>query len=77
MKKYFTTISIHFYIAMMFSIITVLLADTSLKMVGAGILICAPIWIFYLHRIDGMSSDEISEAFGFKGNKYFDVSEDE
>lgn len=77
MKRYFTSISVHFYIAMMFSIITVLLADTSLKMVGAGILICAPIWIFYLHRIDGMSSDEISEAFGFKGNKYFDISEEE
>lgn len=77
MKKYFTSISIHFYIAMMFSIITVLLADTSVKMTGAGILICAPIWIFYLYRVSDMSSDEISEAFGFKGNKYFDVSEDE
>lgn len=74
--KYFTSISVHFYIAMMFSIITVLLADTSLKMVGAGILICAPIWILYLHRIDGMNSDEISEAFGFKGNKFLDVTEE-
>lgn len=77
MKKYITSISVHFYIAMMFSIITVLLADTSLKMVGAGILICAPIWIFYAHRVKRMSPDEISEAFGFKGNKYFDISEEQ
>lgn len=76
MKKYFTSISIHFYVCMMFSIITVLLADTSLKMVGAGILVCAPLWIFYVHRVIDMEPEEISEAFGFKGNKYFDISEE-
>lgn len=74
--KYFTSISIHFYVAMFFSIITVLLADTSLKMVGAGILICLPLWLSYNKRVKGMSAEEISKAFGFYGNKFLDCTEE-
>lgn len=74
--KYFTSISVHFYVAMLFSVITVLLADTSLKMVGAGILICLPLWYSYYKRVKDMSSEEISKAFGFKGNKFLDCTEE-
>lgn len=76
MASYFTSISVHFYVAMLFSIITVLLADTSVKMVGAGILICLPIWALYIHRVKDMTPEEISKAFGFHGNKFLDCTEE-
>lgn len=77
MSKYFTSISFHCYVAMFFSIITVLLAeDASFKMVGAGILICLPLWYSYYKRVKDMSSEEISKAFGFYGNKFLDCTEE-
>lgn len=74
MPTYFTSISIHFYLALFVSIITVLLADTSVKMLGGGLLVCLPIWILYIHRVNDMSPEDISKAFGFYSNKFLDCS---
>lgn len=33
-----------------------------------------PIWFTFYNRVKNMTSEEISEKFGFKGNKFLDCT---
>ena len=76
MKKYITLTSVHFYLCLTMSIIGIMLADASFKMFGFVVSLSIPLWITYLYRVKHMSAEELSEQFGFKDNKYFDISEE-
>ena len=35
-----------------------------------------PIWFTFYNRVKDMTSEEISEKFGFKGNKFLDCTDE-
>ena len=39
-----------------------------------GLFIVLPLWFTFYNRVKDMTSEEISEKFGFKGNKFLDCT---
>ena len=72
MHKYFNSLAIHFYLAILFAFITVLVVDNISLATTCLLVFALPIWITFYNRVKDMTSEEISEKFGFKGNKFLD-----
>lgn len=76
MSKYFNSLTIHFCLGILSAFIVILIADNiSLATICLGT-IALPIWITYYNRVKDMTSEEISEKFGFKGNKFLDCTDE-
>lgn len=74
MCKYINSLTIHFYLGILSAFIVILIADNiSLATICLGIFVL-PIWITYYNRVKDMTSEEISEKFGFRGNKFLDCT---
>lgn len=76
MRKYFNSLTIHFCFGILSAFIVILIADNiSLATICLGTF-ALPIWITYYNRVKDMTSEEISEKFGFKGNKFLDCTDE-
>ena len=74
MHKYFNSLTIHFYLAILFAFITVLVVDNISLATTCLFVFALPIWFTFYNRVKDMTSEEISEKFGFKGNKFLDCT---
>ena len=74
MHKYFNSLTIHFYLAILFAFITVLIVDNISLSTTCLFVFALPIWFTFYNRVKDMTSEEISEKFGFKGNKFLDCT---
>ena len=74
MHKYFNSLTIHFYLAILFVFITVLVVDNISLATTCLLVFALPIWFTFYNRVKDMTSEEISEKFGFKGNKFLDCT---
>ena len=74
MHKYFNLLTIHFYLAILFAFITVLVVDNISLATTCLFVFALPIWFTFYNRVKDMTSEEISEKFGFKGNKFLDCT---
>ena len=74
MHKYTNSLTIHFYLAILFAFITVLVVDNISLATTCLLVFALPIWITFYNRVKDMTSEEISEKFGFKGNKFLDCT---
>lgn len=74
MRKYTNSLTIHFCFGILSAFIIILVADNiSLATICLGTF-ALPIWITYYNRVKDMTPEEISEKFGFKGNKFLDCT---
>lgn len=74
MCKYFNSLTIHFFLGILSAFIVILIADNiSLATICLGTFVL-PICITYYNRVKDMTSEEISEKFGFRGNKFLDCT---
>lgn len=74
MCKYFNSLTIHFCLGILSAFIVILIADNIyLATICLGTF-ALPIWITYYNRVKDMTSEEISEKFGFRGNKFLDCT---
>ena len=74
MHKYFNSLTIHFYLAILFAFITVLVVDNISLATTCLFVFALPIWFTFYNRVKDITSEEISEKFGFKGNKFLDCT---
>ena len=74
MHKYFNSLTIHFYLAILFAFITILIIDNISLATTCLLVFALPIWFTFYNRVKDMTSEEISEKFGFKGNKFLDCT---
>ena len=72
MHKYFNSLTIHFYLAILFASIAILMAENIFLATTCLFVFALPIWFTFYNRVKDMTSEEISEKFGFKGNKFLD-----
>lgn len=76
MCKYFNLLAIHFCLGILSAFIVILVADNIyLATICLGTF-ALPIWITYYNRVKDMTSEEISEKFGFRGNKFLDCTDE-
>ena len=76
MHKYINSLTIHFYLAILLAFITILMAD-NISLAATFLLVFAiPIWFTFYNRVKDMNSEEISEKFGFRGNKFLDCTDE-
>ena len=74
MHKHINSLTIHFCFAILSTFITILIVD-NISLATACLLVFAfPIWFTFYNRVKDMTSEEISEKFGFKGNKFLDCT---
>lgn len=74
MSKYFNSLTIHFCLGILSAFIVILVAD-NISLATIWLLVFAlPIWFTYYNRVKDMTSEEISEKFGFRGNKFLDCT---
>lgn len=74
MHKYFNSLTIHFYLAILSAFITILIVDNMYLATICLLVFALPIWFTFYNRVKDMTSEEISEKFGFKGNKFLDCT---
>lgn len=74
MHKYFNSLTIHFYLAILLAFITILIVDNIFLATTCLLVFTLPIWFTFYNRVKDMTSEEISEKFGFKGNKFLDCT---
>lgn len=74
MHKYFNSLTIHFCFAILSAFITILIVDNIYLAMACLLVFAFPIWITFYNRVKYMTSEEISEKFGFKGNKFLDCT---
>lgn len=74
MRKYFNSLTIHFCFGILSAFIIVLIVDNISLATTCLLVFALPIWITYYNRVKDMTSEEISEKFGFKGNKFLDCT---
>ena len=74
MHKYFNSLTIHFCFGILSAFITILIVDNISLATICLLVFVLPIWITYYNRVKDMTSEEISEKFGFKGNKFLDCT---
>lgn len=76
MRKYINSLTIHFCLGILTAFIVILIADNiSLTTICLGTF-ALPIWITFYNRVKDMTSEEISEKFGFRGNKFLDCTDE-
>ena len=76
MHKYINSLTIHFYLAILSAFITVLIVDNISLATTCLFVFALPIWFTFYNRVKDMTSEEISEKFGFKGNKFLDCTDE-
>ena len=74
MHKYFNSLTIHFCIGILSAFIVILIADNISLATTCLLVFALPIWFTFYNRVKDMTSEEISEKFGFKGNKFLDCT---
>lgn len=74
MHKYINSLTIHFYFAILSTLITILIVDNISLATICLLVFALPIWFTFYNRVKDMTSEEISEKFGFKGNKFLDCT---
>ena len=74
MHKYINSLTIHFCLAILSAFITVLIVDNMYFVTTCLLVFALPIWFTFYNRVKDMTSEEISEKFGFKGNKFLDCT---
>ena len=74
MCKYFNSFTIHFCFAILSAFITILIVDNISLATICLFVFALPIWFTFYNRVKDMTSEEISEKFGFKGNKFLDCT---
>ena len=74
MHKYFNSLTIHFFFAILFASIAILMADNIFLATICLLVFAFPIWFTLYNRVKDMTSEEISEKFGFKCNKFLDCT---
>ena len=76
MCKYTNSLTIHFCFGILSAFIVILIADNISLATTCLIVFALPIWITYYNRVKDMTSEEISEKFGFRGNKFLDCTDE-
>lgn len=74
MHKYINPLTIHFFFAILSAFITILIVDNMYLATTCLLVFALPIWFTFYNRVKDMTSEEISEKFGFKGNKFLDCT---
>ena len=74
MRKYFNSLTIHFCFGILSAFIVILIADNISLATTCLFVFAFPIWFTFYNRVKDMTSEEISEKFGFKGNKFLDCT---
>ena len=74
MHKYINSLTIHFCFAILSAFIVILIADNMYLATTCLLVFALPIWFTFYNRVKDMTSEEISEKFGFKGNKFLDCT---
>ena len=74
MHKYINSLTIHFCFAILSAFITILIVDNISLATICLLAFVLPIWFTFYNRVKYMTSEEISEKFGFKGNKFLDCT---
>ena len=74
MCKYFNSLTIHFCLGILSAFIVILIADNISLATTCLLVFALPIWFTFYNRVKDMTSEEISEKFGFKGNKFLDCT---
>ena len=74
MHKYFNSLTIHFCLGILSAFIVILIADNISLATTCLLVFALPIWFTFYNRVKDMTSEEISEKFGFKGNKFLDFT---
>lgn len=74
MHKYINSLTIHFCFAILLAFIVILIVDNMYLATTCLLVFALPIWITFYNRVKDMTSEEISEKFGFKGNKFLDCT---
>ncbi len=72
MHKYINSLTIHFCFAILSAFIVILIVDNMYLATTCLLVFALPIWFTFYNRVKYMTSEEISEKFGFKGNKFLD-----
>ena len=74
MHKHINSLTIHFCFAILSTLITILIVDNMYLATTSLLVFALPIWFTFYNRVKDMTSEEISEKFGFKGNKFLDCT---
>lgn len=74
MHKSINSLTIHFCFAILSAFITILIVDNISLATTCLLAFVLPIWFTFYNRVKNMTSEEISEKFGFKGNKFLDCT---
>lgn len=74
MHKYINSLTIHFCFAILSAFIVILIVDNISLATTYLFVFALPLWITFYNRVKDMTSEEISEKFGFKGNKFLDCT---
>ena len=76
MCKYTNSLTIHFCFAILSAFIVIMIMDnvSLVTLCLFGLFIVLPLWFTFYNRVKDMTSEEISEKFGFKGNKFLDCT---
>lgn len=74
MRKYFNSLTIHFCFGILSAFIVILIANNISLATTCLFVFALPIWFTFYNRVKDMTSEEISEKFGFKGNKFLDCT---
>lgn len=74
MLKYINSLTIHFCLGILSAFITILIVDNISLATTCLLVFALPIWFTFYNRVKDMTSEEISEKFGFKGNKFLDCT---
>ena len=74
MHKYINSLTIHFCFAILSTFIVILIVDNMYLATTCLLVFALPIWFTFYNRVKDMTSEEISEKFGFKGNKFLDCT---
>lgn len=74
MHKYINSLTIHFCFAILSAFIVILIVDNMYLATKCLLVFALPIWFTFYNRVKDMTSEEISEKFGFKGNKFLDCT---
>ena len=74
MHKYINSLTIHFCFAILSAFIVILIVDNMYLPTTCLLVFALPIWFTFYNRVKDMTSEEISEKFGFKGNKFLDCT---
>lgn len=74
--KYINSLTIHFCLGILSAFITVLVVDNISLAIACLLVFALPIWFTFYNRVKDMTSEEISEKFGFKDNKFLDCTDE-